>query len=123
VTDIVGRIGGEEFAVLLPSATDEAVVAAERVRASFANAGVLVDGAPLPTSVSIGVATGARGVDLNALMEEADAALYRAKRGGRNRVEVATSPDQPVSLDRVRKAQTAQQTRAPTVVHQFDGAA
>jgi diguanylate cyclase (GGDEF)-like protein len=124
VTDIVGRVGGEEFAALLPSSSEEAVIAAERVRASFASAGVRVDDTPLPTSVSIGVATSERGLVLSALMEAADTALYRAKRGGRNRVETATELEGTVSLDQARKAAAARQApRAPTVVHQFDGAA
>ena len=52
ITDIVGRIGGEEFAAMLPCPIDEAVVAADRVRTVFASAGVQVDDTPLATSVS-----------------------------------------------------------------------
>lgn len=122
VTDIVGRIGGEEFAALLPCSTDEALVAAERVRATFEAAGVQVDDVPLSTSVSIGVASGEEDVDLNALLAAADTALYRAKRGGRNRVEVASGLEPPLSLDRARKAAAAR-TAKPTIVHQFDGVA
>ncbi len=122
ITDIVARIGGEEFAALLPCSTDDAIVAAERVRATFECAGVQVDGVPLATSVSIGVATGEQRIDLNALLVAADAALYRAKRGGRNRVEVASEAEQLV--DRARKVAALQASpRAPTIVHQFDGAA
>jgi diguanylate cyclase (GGDEF)-like protein len=119
ITDVVGRIGGEEFAAMLPCAVDEAVIAAERVRTTFANAGVQVDDTPLATSVSIGVAGGPSGVDLNALLAAADTALYRAKRGGRNRVEIAT--EEPLSLDQQR-LRTAQQAapKQPTVVHQFE---
>jgi diguanylate cyclase (GGDEF)-like protein len=125
VTDIVGRIGGEEFAALLPCSTEDAVTAAERVRSMFESAGVAVDDVPLQTSVSVGVATGEQGIDLPALLAVADTALYRAKRGGRNRVEVATETEQPLSLDRARKAAVLQATapRAPTIVHQFDGVA
>jgi diguanylate cyclase (GGDEF)-like protein len=124
VTDIVARIGGEEFAALLPCSTEDAATAAERIRDTFDNAGVQVDGVPLPTTVSIGVATGEQGIDLNALLAAADAALYRAKRGGRNRVEVATETEQPLSLDIARKAALLQAApRTPIVVHQFDGAA
>jgi predicted signal transduction protein with EAL and GGDEF domain len=92
--------------------------------ATFASAGVQVDDAPLATSVSIGVATCEVGTDLNALLGAADTALHRAKRGGRNRVEVATETEQqPLSLDRARKAAAAQEVRhTPTIVHQFDGA-
>ncbi len=124
VTDIVGRIGGEEFAALLPCATADAVVAAERIRDTFENAGVRVDDVPLSTTVSAGVATGEQGVDLNALLAAADTALYRAKRGGRNRVELASEAEQPPSLDRARKSAALHAgPRTPTVVHQFDGAA
>ncbi len=124
VTDIVARIGGEEFAALLPCSTEDAVTAAERIRDTFDNAGVQVDGVPLPTTVSIGVASGERAIDLNALLAAADTALYRAKRGGRNRVEVATKTEQPLSLDIARKAALLQAApRTPTIVHQFDGAA
>jgi diguanylate cyclase (GGDEF)-like protein len=120
VTDIVGRIGGEEFAALLPCDLTETMGAAERVRAVFENAGVQVDEQPLATSVSIGVACGAPGTDLGVLLAAADTALYRAKRGGRNRVEVATELEQPLSLDRARRAAAREGRRAPTIVHQFD---
>jgi diguanylate cyclase (GGDEF)-like protein len=120
ITDIVGRVGGEEFAAMLPCSLEEAVVAADRVRTVFAGAGVQVDDTPLTTSVSIGVAGGPPGTDLNTLLAAADSALYRAKRGGRNRVEVAAE-ELPVSLDQQR-LRAAQQTAAkqPNVVHHFE---
>lgn len=118
VTDIVGRIGGEEFAALLACDRDEAVVAAERVRAAYESAGVQIDDQPLATGVSVGVACGASGTDLQTLLSAADAALYRAKRGGRNRVEVATEIEMPVSLTDARKAAVV--ARAPAIVHQFE---
>lgn len=117
ITDIVGRIGGEEFAAVLPCAVDEATIAAERVRIAFANAGVQVDDTPLETSVSIGVAGGAAGTDLTALLAAADTALYRAKRGGRNRVELAT--EEPLSLEDHRIARQTQKHQ-PQIVHQFE---
>ena len=120
ITDIVGRVGGEEFAAMLPCSIEEAVSAADRVRTVFAGAGVQVDDTPLTTSVSIGVAGGPPGTDLNTLLAAADSALYRAKRGGRNRVEVAAE-EEPVSLDqqRLRAAQQAA-AKQPTVVHHFE---
>jgi predicted signal transduction protein with EAL and GGDEF domain len=95
------------------------VIAADRVRAMFESAGVQVDDTPLATSVSVGVAGGPSGTDLNALLAAADTALYRAKRGGRNRVEVAT--EEPLSLDQQR-LRAAQQVapKQPTVVHHFE---
>jgi diguanylate cyclase (GGDEF)-like protein len=124
VTDIVARVGGEEFAALLSCSNADAIVAADRIRATFESAGVQVDDVPLSTTVSVGVATGAEDVDFNDLLAAADTALYRAKRGGRNRVEVATETEQPQSLDRARRAATVEAApHVPTVVHQFDGAA
>jgi diguanylate cyclase (GGDEF)-like protein/PAS domain S-box-containing protein len=87
--DVVARIGGEEFAVLLPS-TDlaRAAVVAERLRAAVAAQVVHFDGARIRYTVSAGVASlddGEGGIDL--LLKRADQALYAAKRAGRNRVE------------------------------------
>jgi len=105
ITDLVGRVGGEEFAALLPCAMDEALLAAERVREAFEASGVAVDGAPLETTVSIGVAGGPPNTELEVLMASADTALYQAKRAGRNRVEAAS--EEPLSLQESRRAQIA----------------
>lgn len=116
LTDLSGRIGGEEFAALLPCAVDEGVVAAERVREAFASAGFVCDERPVETTVSIGVAGGPAGTDLDVLLAAADTALYQAKHGGRNRVEAAA--ELPVQLDRfrVQKAGRARAQRAGEVV-------
>src|SRR5205085_6870897 len=58
ITDLSGRIGGEEFAALLPCSLEAGVVAAERVREAFANSGIVVEDGPVDTTVSIGVAGG-----------------------------------------------------------------
>src|SRR3978361_865198 len=58
ITDLSGRIGGEEFAALLPCSIDEALIAAERVREAFAGSGIAADDGPADTTVSIGVAGG-----------------------------------------------------------------
>jgi diguanylate cyclase (GGDEF)-like protein len=86
--DLAGRIGGEEFAILLTGSSEEAACAvAERVRCAFADAAIEVDGRALRATVSIGVAVSRIGAhDLASLLARADQALYRAKANGRNRV-------------------------------------
>jgi diguanylate cyclase (GGDEF)-like protein len=111
ITDLVGRVGGEEFAALLPCAMDEALVAAERVRESFEASGVAIDGAPLETTVSIGVAGGPSHTEFEVLMASADTALYQAKRAGRNRVEAAS--EEPLSLQESRRAHIASAAAQP----------
>ncbi|WP_458760800.1 diguanylate cyclase [Afipia sp. TerB] len=111
ITDLVGRVGGEEFAALLPAAMDEALTAAERVREAFQNAGVAVDDEPLATTVSIGVAGGPANTELEVLMASADTALYQAKRGGRNRVEAAA--EEPLSLGETRIGAAVAESPAP----------
>jgi diguanylate cyclase (GGDEF)-like protein len=86
--DAIGRLGGEEFVALLPATLAEAAIAAERVRNAFANASA-VPGKHGSAAVSIGVACGSATADLDTLLARADAALYRAKANGRNRVETA----------------------------------
>ncbi|HET8667908.1 MAG TPA: PAS domain S-box protein [Terriglobales bacterium] len=91
--DIVGRIGGEEFAVLLPETDGKAaLVVAERLRQAIASAPVHVEhGRVLHFTASIGVDTlHGEEVDVEVVLRSADHALYSAKRAGRNRVCVAT---------------------------------
>jgi diguanylate cyclase (GGDEF)-like protein len=95
-SDIVGRFGGEEFVALLPGNLAEAEVAAERVRRAFESAGVTVAGCNLNATVSVGAASGQSGTDIVALLAAADAALYRAKANGRNRVEVNGDGEMPI---------------------------
>jgi diguanylate cyclase (GGDEF)-like protein len=92
-TDIVGRVGGEEFVALLPSTALEAAVAAERVRAALANTPIVSNGRTIAATVSIGVASGSPTTAIDVLIARADHALYRAKENGRNRVEIAAAPD------------------------------
>jgi diguanylate cyclase (GGDEF)-like protein len=101
ITDLSGRIGGEEFAALLPCSIDEALIAAERVREAFAASGVAADDVPVETTVSIGVAGGPALTELDVLLAAADTALYQAKRSGRNRVQAAS--EQPLSLEDGRR--------------------
>ncbi len=88
-SDVLGRLGGEEFAVLLPDGSPAVAQAvAQRIcDACASHATALADGTQLATTVSIGVAHApAVPVSLDALLSAADAALYRAKQSGRNRV-------------------------------------
>jgi diguanylate cyclase (GGDEF)-like protein/PAS domain S-box-containing protein len=95
--DTVARLGGEEFAVLLPSTgLAQAVAIAERVCTTVSTRLVACDGVEIAYTVSAGVAvldTDPGGID--ALIKRADQALYLAKTGGRNRVATWT-PDLPV---------------------------
>ncbi|MFC5460658.1 sensor domain-containing diguanylate cyclase [Massilia niabensis] len=98
--DTVARIGGEEFAVLLPSTgLAQALAIAERLCVAVSTRLVAVDGAEIAYTVSAGVAVlaaGAAGASngIDALIKRADQALYAAKTGGRNRV-AAWTPDLP----------------------------
>jgi diguanylate cyclase (GGDEF)-like protein len=87
--DIIGRLGGEEFVAILPGALTDAAVAAERVRSAFAAASVARGGENVAATVSIGVACASSLVAIETLIARADAALYRAKLDGRDRVETA----------------------------------
>jgi diguanylate cyclase (GGDEF)-like protein len=110
ISDLSGRIGGEEFAALLPCSLEEGVVAAERVREAFESSGIVDDNGAVDTTVSIGVAGGPAGTELEVLLAAADTALYQAKRGGRNRVEAAE--ELPLSLEQWRR-KTAGLAREP----------
>lgn len=95
--DIIGRIGGEEFAVLLPEAgVEQAMDAAERLRAALASAQVKLDsGLPLHFTASLGVVTlSGQDINIDILLNQADQALYRAKNEGRNRVCLYSEDDQ-----------------------------
>ncbi len=101
ISDLSGRIGGEEFAALLPCPLDEGVIVAERVREAFEASGIVCEEGPVDTTVSIGVAGGPAGTELEVLLAAADTALYQAKRSGRNRVEAAE--ELPLSLENWRR--------------------
>jgi diguanylate cyclase (GGDEF)-like protein len=91
-SDLVGRLGGEEFAAVLYNINrDKAAALAEAIRAGFAAAACEADGYPVTATLSIGmVFNQVAALDLPELLAQADHALYYAKERGRNRVEVAT---------------------------------
>lgn len=91
--DTLGRMGGEEFIVLLPGVgAAQALAAAERLRGAVEQARPVLSGTPWPMTVSIGVAALAGEEDFEALLRRADGAMYAAKRGGRNRVAASGEP-------------------------------
>ena len=91
-TDLIGRLGGEEFAaVLYDTNPEKAVMVAERIREGFAQAALEVESRPVCATVSIGLVHCEDAVlDMPQLLAQADQALYFAKERGRNRVEVAS---------------------------------
>lgn len=87
--DLIGRLGGEEFAIFMPASdAGDAMQAAEALRAGVAALRLTHEGQVLEVTVSIGLSVDG-GADLKRLMAEADAALYVAKRSGRNRISRA----------------------------------
>lgn len=92
VFDSIARYGGEEFVVVIPGAgPQDAMTAAERLRSSIARMPFEpMPGKVHPLTVSIGISfSGSQTSTAEDLLEVADAAMYRAKHGGRNRVEIA----------------------------------
>ncbi|MEP1470340.1 MAG: GGDEF domain-containing protein [Halieaceae bacterium] len=86
-SDVVARTGGEEFLLVLPN-TDLAAAKslAERIRVSIGEFPLLVDQQRIQVTASLGVSCASGQADLDLLYQEADRAMYLAKRGGRNRV-------------------------------------
>ncbi len=105
-SELAGRLGGEEFALLVSQGDpDEAWRAAEALRSDIAAREIDIETNVLRLSCSFGVAIGAPGDDIDDLLRRADAALYTAKRAGRNLValydpETPAVPNQPDSIVR-----------------------
>jgi diguanylate cyclase (GGDEF)-like protein len=89
--DVVGRLGGEEFGILLvETPLDSALAVAERIRITLAGTSVPFDGKVIQVTASIGMSEmSGEDFTLDAVISRADSALYRAKNAGRNRVEVS----------------------------------
>ncbi|MBB2201745.1 sensor domain-containing diguanylate cyclase [Gluconacetobacter tumulisoli] len=98
--DMVARIGGEEFAILIVGDGHKQAVALARriVRAVSADSIVLPDGATIRVTISMGLATRMDREDRDLLISRADQALYAAKRAGRNRLQMASVPSTQVLL-------------------------
>lgn len=100
--DVLGRLGGEEFAIFLPNAGGGGAIAvAERLRALVESQPLINGQRPIPLTVSVGVSLCADGDTADAALQRADEAMYLAKERGRNRVEMLLKPvvsDAPVGM-------------------------
>lgn len=101
-SDYLGRIGGDEFAMMLPdTSVVDAFDVADRLRKGLAAAALEVSGAPMPLTVSTGIAEYIQPeASLDELLHDADAALYDAKSKGKNRIvcyldDLRIAPDDP----------------------------
>nr|WP_321353403.1 GGDEF domain-containing protein [uncultured Methanoregula sp.] len=97
--DVMGRLGGEEFAIFLPNASTEGSQAvAERLRALVAHHPAMTGCGPIALTVSIGVTQYGGGETSDLVLQRADEAMYRAKEQGRNRVETLSPPGTGVGV-------------------------
>ena len=100
--DSVGRIGGEEFLIVLPGCSSaDGLVVAERIRTAVESEEMQVADTPISISVSIGIATSSsnRIIEREALISAADKALYEAKKDGRNTVKVIEKIEENARLE------------------------
>jgi diguanylate cyclase (GGDEF)-like protein len=105
--DTVGRMGGEEFLIVVPGCNAlNALSQAERLRSVIAREPVQTSDGTVSVTVSMGVSVAEHGDLLNveSLIRTADLALYRAKRSGRNRVEAGFSPDNPTAPSQLEQS-------------------
>jgi diguanylate cyclase (GGDEF)-like protein len=110
VDDIIGRFGGEEFIAIVPGGIESASKIAERVRAGFEAAGATIATHTVGATVSIGAAISYDPVTaIDALIARTDAALYRAKHDGRNRIHIA---EEEMANERARLIAAARRARA-----------
>jgi len=97
--DIIGRLGGEEFAIAISNIDNAgAVKVAERLRSEIESVFILCNGKPVSTTISIGIADLHKDVNsYETLFSEADAALYEAKNKGRNQIIIAETQSASVA--------------------------
>lgn len=104
--DSVGRVGGEEFLLLLPDTSKhDAIAAAMRIRKRLALQPCRFDGIELPVTLSMGIATSDEGLHLRDLIELADRRLYAAKDAGRDRMVTEGFADKTASDNAERLVQ------------------
>jgi diguanylate cyclase (GGDEF)-like protein len=100
--DLAARVGGEEFAILLPDASlQTTLIVAERVRKRFAERRFRSGGTYFSGTVSAGISLIGDNTQLDALMTQADAALYTAKRSGRDRVVLYSDGEPKLKLSNI----------------------
>ncbi len=96
--DVMGRLGGEEFAIFLPNAgTGGAAAVAERLRAMVEAHPVVTEQRSIALTVSVGVTVCAGSESAGTALQRADEAMYLAKERGRNRVEMTVVPAAPMA--------------------------
>jgi len=103
-TDVIGRYGGEEFLIVLGRSTSDGSLAFERVRRAVCDSPIDTSSGAANVTVSIGEGVARGPVPANELIAWADAALYRAKRAGRNRVHRADVDQESSEMTPLRSA-------------------
>ena len=108
-SDFIGRVGGEEFVILLPQTElTTAIQVAEKLRSIVKSLRFPGSIPPIAVTTSFGVSSYAAGDDVESLLSRADQALYEAKRTGRDRVCVTDAPSEPEKTNRRRVLKAGQ---------------
>lgn len=99
--DILARMGGEEFAALLPNTEiSGALIVAERLRKAIEESPLIFEGRTIPSTISVGISDHKEALSLDALLKNADTALYAAKNSGRNCVKVFDAQIAKIDISR-----------------------